>query len=182
MLGQVSTIGRKQDVRAAEPRPTGRQFVSCPGPNRWRFRKRCGGRPRDQLRPDRTQYLRIRRAAQPRVSLAIATEPGDDCDLGIPCRGLGVGVIGGHAAASPFRVNWFSKGAVCTKLHGAAPVDQTLGTAAVAGRFGDTDLAVILTHQQQRPGGASRPRRARRAACSLAPPAGPGCDSTGRER
>jgi hypothetical protein len=37
------------------------------------------------------------------------------------------------------------------KLHGHAAVDQALGTAALAGRFGDNDLASILTHQQAGP-------------------------------
>ena len=38
-------------------------------------------------------------------------------------------------------------------LHGPAVVDQALGTAALAGRFGDHDLAAILTHQQAGPAG-----------------------------
>jgi hypothetical protein len=41
------------------------------------------------------------------------------------------------------------------KLHGAAAVDQALGTAALAGRFGDADLASILAHQQAGPTGAA---------------------------
>jgi hypothetical protein len=40
------------------------------------------------------------------------------------------------------------------KLHGRVAVDQALGTAALAGRFGDNDLAAILAHQQ---GGPSQP-------------------------
>ena len=39
------------------------------------------------------------------------------------------------------------------KLHSAAAVDQALGTAALAGRFGDNDLASILAHQQAGPTG-----------------------------
>jgi hypothetical protein len=39
------------------------------------------------------------------------------------------------------------------KLHGPAVVDQALGTAALAGRFGDHDLAAIITHQQGGPDG-----------------------------
>jgi hypothetical protein len=41
------------------------------------------------------------------------------------------------------------------KLHGPAMVDQALGTAALAGRFGDADLASILAHQQAGPTGAA---------------------------
>jgi len=37
------------------------------------------------------------------------------------------------------------------KLHGRTAVDQALGTAALAGRFADNDLASILTHQQAGP-------------------------------
>ncbi len=44
------------------------------------------------------------------------------------------------------------------KLHGTTPVDQALGTAALAGRFADDDLAAILTHQQAGP--AAPPTRA----------------------
>jgi len=47
------------------------------------------------------------------------------------------------------------------KLHGAAVVDQALGTAALAGRFGDQDLAAIITYQQAGPAGA--PTRASQA-------------------
>jgi transposase len=39
------------------------------------------------------------------------------------------------------------------KLHGSAAVDQALGTAALAGRFADRDLASILAHQQAGPTG-----------------------------
>jgi transposase len=37
------------------------------------------------------------------------------------------------------------------KLHGTSVVDQALGTAALAGRFADDDLAAILAHQQTGP-------------------------------
>jgi hypothetical protein len=37
------------------------------------------------------------------------------------------------------------------KLHGNQVVDQALGTAALAGRFDDGDLAAILDHQRQHP-------------------------------
>jgi transposase len=37
------------------------------------------------------------------------------------------------------------------KLHGTAVVDQALGTAALAGRFAEHDLAAILDHQQTGP-------------------------------
>jgi hypothetical protein len=41
------------------------------------------------------------------------------------------------------------------KLHGAAAVDQALGTAALAGRFAENDLAAIPAHQQGGPSGAA---------------------------
>ena len=39
------------------------------------------------------------------------------------------------------------------KLHGRAAVDQKLGAAALAGRFGENDLASILAHQHGGPSG-----------------------------
>jgi transposase len=39
------------------------------------------------------------------------------------------------------------------KLHGNAAVDQALGTAALAGRFAESDLAAILSHQHAGPSG-----------------------------
>jgi hypothetical protein len=44
------------------------------------------------------------------------------------------------------------------KLHGADPVDRALGTAAVAGRFGDDDLRALLEHQRHGTAGPSRQR------------------------
>lgn len=43
------------------------------------------------------------------------------------------------------------------KLHGTTVVDQALGLAALAGRFGEHDLAAILDHQQT--GAATDPAR-----------------------
>jgi hypothetical protein len=47
------------------------------------------------------------------------------------------------------------------KLHGTSAVDQALGAAALAGRFGDGDLLAILAHQ--RVGVAVEPTRASEA-------------------
>lgn len=47
------------------------------------------------------------------------------------------------------------------KLHGTVVVDQALGTAALAGRFAEHDLASILTHQQS--GGTGPAARASEA-------------------
>src|ERR1700740_3553221 len=56
------------------------------------------------------------------------------------------------AAAGASRVRSKMAEAVAfAKLHGPASVDQALGTAALAGRFADHDLAAILTHQQHGP-------------------------------
>jgi hypothetical protein len=44
------------------------------------------------------------------------------------------------------------------KLRGAAQVDRALGTAAMAGRFSDSDLRSILEHQAYQEGPASPTR------------------------
>jgi Mu transposase-like protein len=60
------------------------------------------------------------------------------------------------AAAGASRVRSKMAEAVAfAKLHGAAAVDQALGTAALAGRFAENDLASILTHQQGGPAGVA---------------------------
>ena len=41
------------------------------------------------------------------------------------------------------------------KLHDPAVVDQALGTAALAGRFAENDLAAILAHQHAASSGAA---------------------------
>ena len=57
------------------------------------------------------------------------------------------------AAAGASRVRSKMAEAVAfAKLHGAVVVDQALGTAALAGRFADDDLAAILAHQHGEPG------------------------------
>jgi len=54
------------------------------------------------------------------------------------------------AAAGAGRVRAKMAGAVqLARLHPAAVVDRALGEAAAAGRFGEGDLAAILTHQAQ---------------------------------
>ena len=70
-------------------------------------------------------------------------------------------MVGRGRAAGAARVRSKMAEAVAfAKLHGAAVVDQALGTAAVAGRFADADLAAILTHQQRRPRGGPPTRAA----------------------
>lgn len=58
------------------------------------------------------------------------------------------------AAAGASRVrSKMAEAVTFAKLHGSAAVDQALGTAALAGRFGEADLAAILAHQQAGPTG-----------------------------
>ncbi|MGO9082969.1 MAG: IS21/IS408/IS1162 family transposase [Streptosporangiaceae bacterium] len=58
------------------------------------------------------------------------------------------------AAAGAGRVRAKMAGAVqLARLHPAAVVDRALGEAASAGRFGEGDLAAILTHQARASGG-----------------------------
>jgi hypothetical protein len=63
------------------------------------------------------------------------------------------------AAAGTARIrSKMAEAVTFAKLHGAAAVGQALGLAALAGRFGEADLAQILAHQQS--AGAGAPSRA----------------------
>jgi transposase len=63
------------------------------------------------------------------------------------------------AAAGAARVRGkLAEAVTLAKLHGTSQVDQALGAAALAGRFGDGDLLAILTHQLTGP--TSQPTRA----------------------
>ena len=59
-------------------------------------------------------------------------------------------------------------------LAGTAAVDAALGTAALAGRFGDGDLLSIAGHQAAGPRTGRRPSPTRRTPPSPAPRPGPG--------
>jgi len=63
------------------------------------------------------------------------------------------------AAGAPKLRAKMAEAVTLAKLHGAAAVDQALGTAALAGRFDDGDLAAIVDHQRQHPRRGT-PRRA----------------------
>jgi hypothetical protein len=61
------------------------------------------------------------------------------------------------AAAGTSRVRArMAEAVTLAKLHEVGVVDQALGTAALAGRFDDGDLAAILDHQRHRAGGPAR--------------------------
>lgn len=55
------------------------------------------------------------------------------------------------AAGAPRVRAKMAEATTLAKLHGNQVVDQALGTAALAGRFDDGDLAAILDHQRQHP-------------------------------
>jgi hypothetical protein len=55
------------------------------------------------------------------------------------------------AAGTPRIRAKLAEAATLAKLHGPARVDRALGTAALAGRFDDGDLAAILDHQRRHP-------------------------------
>jgi hypothetical protein len=63
------------------------------------------------------------------------------------------------AAGAPKLRAKMAQATTLAKLHGATVVDQALGTAALAGRFDDGDLAAILDHQRHQPT-TGQPRRA----------------------
>ena len=120
-----------------------------------------GQRGRPQIRDEHYPAEHPGRRALPGDRTPRAANPAEAAFLAIG-DGAKAWLVEAAAAGAARVRSKMAEAVAYAKLHGAAPVDQALGTAAVAGRFGDTDLAAILTHQQQRPGGAT-PTRASEA-------------------
>jgi transposase len=113
-------------------------------------RHQRGQRGRPQLREEHYPADHPSRKAVPGERIPRAGNPAEAAFLAIGA-GAGSWLIEA-AAAGTGRVRFKMAEAVAlAKLHGAAAVDQALGTAALAGRFGETDLTAILHHQQAGP-------------------------------
>jgi transposase len=87
----------------------------------------------------------------PRPAGALERRPSATSDQERAFLALGAGAeawLIAAAAAGTTRVRRkMAEAVTLAKLHGASDVEAALGTAARAGRFGDGDLAAILTHQ-----------------------------------
>jgi hypothetical protein len=79
-----------------------------------------------------------------------AANPAEEAFLAI---GDGAWLIEAAATGASRVRSKMAEAVTFAKLHGSAAVDQALGTAALAGRFADRDLASILAHQQPGPTG-----------------------------
>jgi hypothetical protein len=115
-------------------------------------RHQRGQRGRPQIRDEHYPPSHPSRRALPGDRTPKATNPAETAFLAI---GDGAAEWLVEAAATgTTRIRAKMADAVAlAKLHGAAAVDHALGTAALAGRFADADLAAILTHQQAGPTG-----------------------------
>jgi hypothetical protein len=113
-----------------------------------------GQRGRPQIRDEHYPAEHPGRRALPGERIPRAANPAEAAFLQIGDGAKAWLVEAAAAGASRVRSK-MAEAVTFAKLHGAAAVDQALGTAALAGRFAENDLAVILTHQQAGPTGSS---------------------------
>jgi hypothetical protein len=119
-------------------------------------RHRRGQRGRPQIRDEHYPAEHPRRRALPGDRTPKASNSAEEAFLAIGDGAKAWLVEAAAAGASRVRSK-MAEAVAFAKLHGAAAVDQALGTAALAVRFGEADLAAILAHQQAGPvGTASR--------------------------
>lgn len=112
-----------------------------------------GQRGRPQIRDEHYPSDHPGRRALPGDRTPRAANPAEAAFLAIGDGAAAWLVEAAAAGASRVRSK-MAEAVAFAKLHGAAAVDQALGTAALAGRFADADLAAILTHQQHGPAAA----------------------------
>jgi hypothetical protein len=113
-----------------------------------------GQRGRPQIRDEHYPGDHPGRRALPGDRTPKASNPAEEAFLAIGAGAKAWLVEAAAAGASRMRSK-MAEAVAFAKLHGPAVVDQALGTAALAGRFSDADLAAILTHQQTGPTGAA---------------------------
>ena len=115
-------------------------------------RHRRGRRGRPQIRDEHYPADHPSRRTVPGDRTPKATNPAEQAFLGIGDGAQAWLVEAAAAGASRLRSK-MAEAVTFAKLHGAVVVDQALGTAALAGRFADNDLAAILAHQHGGPAG-----------------------------
>lgn len=116
-------------------------------------RHQRGHRGRPQIRDEHYPADHPGRRALPGERTPKAVNPAEAAFLAIGDGAKAWLVEAAAAGASRVRSK-MAEAVAFAKLHGPAAVDQALGTAALAGRFAENDLATILTHQQAGPTGA----------------------------
>jgi transposase len=123
-------------------------------------RHRRGQRGRPQIRDEHYPADHPGRRAVPGDRTPKASNPAEQAFLDIG-DGAKAWLVEAAAAGASRARSKMAEAVAFAKLHGPAVVDQALGTAALAGRFAEADLAAILTHQHGRP--AQTPTRASEA-------------------
>jgi transposase len=113
-----------------------------------------GQRGRPQIRDEHYPTDHPGRRALPGDRTPKASNPAEDAFLAIG-DGAKTWLVEAAATGASRVRSKMAEAVTFAKLHGAAAVDQALGTAALAGRFGDADLASILAHQHAGPTGAA---------------------------
>ena len=111
-----------------------------------------GQRGRPQIRDEHYPADHPGRRALPGDRTPKASNPAEAVFLQIGDGAKAWLVEAAAAGASRVRLK-MAEAVAFAKLHGQAAVDQALGTAALAGRFADHDLAAILAHQHVGPAG-----------------------------
>jgi hypothetical protein len=132
---------------------TDRVTVIDPDGARQIARHRRGQRGRPQIRDEHYPAGHAGRRALPGDRTPKAANPAEAAFLAIG-DGAKTWLVEAAAAGATRVRSKMAEAVAFAKLHGAAAVDQALGTAALAGRFAEADLAAILAHQQ---GGSTGP-------------------------
>jgi len=115
-------------------------------------RHRRGQRGRPQIRDEHYPAEHPGRRALPGERTPKAANPAEQAFLAIGDGAKAWLVEAAATGASRVRLK-MAEAVTFAKLHGPATVDQALGTAALAGRFAENDLAAILAHQHRGPTG-----------------------------
>jgi transposase len=116
-------------------------------------RHQRGQRGRPQIRDEHYPSEHPAHRALPGERAPRASNPAEAAFLAIG-DGAAAWLVEAAAAGAARVRSKMAEAVAFAKLHGTAAVDQALGTAALAGRFADHDLAAILAHQQHGPAGA----------------------------
>jgi transposase len=113
-----------------------------------------GQRGRPQIRDDHYPAEHPGKRSVPGDRTPKAGNPAEEAFLAIG-DGAKAWLVEAAATGTSRMRSKMAEAVAFAKLHGTTAVDQALGTAALAGRFAEHDLASILTHQHSGNTGAS---------------------------